>query len=60
MTLTTLLGVCITLVVAMIGLLVKIVWDVKREAREAKMCVASKKDKADCNREMDKLEERLK
>jgi hypothetical protein len=60
MTVTTLLGVCVTLVVAMLVLLTKIVWDAKREAREAKMCVASKKEKVDCNRDMDKLEERMK
>jgi hypothetical protein len=59
MTVTSLLAACVAMNVLMIGLLIKIVWDVKKEAREAKLCVQSKVSKDDCRYEMDKLEGRV-
>ena len=47
------------LVMFILSLLVKLIWDNKKEIRDQKDCINTKKDKADCIREMDDVKKRI-
>ena len=53
-----LIAALVTLVVFILGLFLKLTWDNKRDLKEQKTCINEKRDKAECDRLMDKLEDR--
>jgi hypothetical protein len=56
----SLIGVIGGVLVCMLGLLISMVWDLKRDLKAMKDCVNSKQEKAECIRVMEKLEKDMK
>ena len=51
-----LVGIIGGILVCMLGLLISMVWDLKKDLRSQKDCMNLKRDSAECNRLMDKHE----